>query len=348
MGTAPITDVLTRQPSHHNLLYRLFLERQFMLRIGAALATLPESVDRLWIAHLLRRYFWRDLGLDARPDLPTELPRVLWPYGYQLPSVDMVALSARIAGLCEQVPDPLCISERKLLLLETLLHLRPAETALIKLAYAASPEGWLQSKPEAIESDQHALHAVLMCLNWSDEAERNHRFSVLLGMSLADTEALFDNLATVLALHLLDNSNWHSGNGAFAYAAATEKLFVILETQYLTHEALLADLVVQPFDWPAFPDPDITDVGYYEELPPEVAAVCVASNASLPLTAPQLVSAIWWQTCMRLPLEAVQPLDRRLELEAVSKAVSSAVVASRRANRMPADFDILKAIYTAA
>lgn len=319
-----------------------------MLRIGAALATLPESVDRLWIAHLLRRYFWRDLGLDARPDLPTELPRFLWPYGYQLPPVDVVALSARIADLWEPVPDPLCIAERKLMLLETLLHLRPAETALIKLAYAASPEGSPQSESGAIESDHHALHAVLMCLNWRDEAERCHRFSVLLGVSLQDAAALFDNLATVLALHLIDNSNGHKGNGAFAYAAATEKLFAVLETQHLTQDALLADLVVQPFDWPEFPDPDITDVGYYEELPPEVAAVCVASNASLPLTAPQLVSAIWWQTCLRLPLEAVQPLDRRLELEAASKAVSSAVVACRRTNRMPADFDILKAIYTAA
>jgi hypothetical protein len=103
LETAFHPDFLSRLPSRHNLMYRQFLERQFMLRIGTSLATLPESVDRLWIAHLLRRYFWRDLGLDTRPDLPTELPRFLWPRSYELSPVDVVALSEQIEALWEPV-----------------------------------------------------------------------------------------------------------------------------------------------------------------------------------------------------------------------------------------------------
>ena len=348
LETAFHTDFLTRLPSHHNLLYRQFLERQFMLRIGAALASLSESVDRWWIAHLLRRYFWRDLGLAARPDLPTELPRFLWPRGYDLPSVDVATMSAQIAALWEPVPDPLCIAERKLLLLETLLHLRPAETVLIELAYAASPDGWPQSESEAFEPDQHALHAVLMCLNWRDVVESDHVFSVLLGVSLQDAAALLDNPATVLAMHLVDNESWHRGNGAFAYATATEKLFAVLEAQYLTHAALLADLQSLPFDRCLLADSDVTEGMLFEYMPPLVAEAYIAARRSRHLSAPQLAALVHWQTGMAVTTESVLPLASQLDFETVCRELAQAVLDCRKADAVVKPLRLLKALYAAA
>jgi hypothetical protein len=348
LETAFHTDFLTRLPSQHNLMYRQFLERQFMLRIGAALATLPESVDRLWIAHLLRRYFWRDLGMAARPDLPTELPRFLWHRGYELPILDVAALSTQIADLWEPVPDPLCIAERKLLLLETLLHLRPAETALIELAYAASPDGWPQSEAEAFEPDQHALHAVLMCLNWRDVSERDHVFSVLLGVSPQDAAALFDNPATVLALQLIDNESWHRGNGAFAFATATDKLFAVLEAQYLTHAALLADLQSLPFDRSLLPDSDVTEGMLYEYMPPLVAEAYIAARQSRHLSAPQLAALMRWQTGMTVTAESVLLLASQLDFETVCRVLAQAVLDCRKADAVVKPLTLFKALYAAA
>ena len=271
LETAFHTDFLNRLPSRHNLMYRQFLERQFMLRIGTALVTLPESVDQLWIAHLIQRYFWHELDFPVRPKLPTELPRFLWSKSFRLPEIDLVSLSQKIETLRQQkfdgMPDPLCIAERKLFQLEMLLHLQPTEIALIELAYASSPDGWPQSESEAFEPDRHALHALLMCLNWCDVAERDHIFSILLNVSTFDVAVLFTNPSTLLALHLIDSSYWHQGNGAFAYATATEKLFMVLETQYLTNVAMLADLQSPPFDAALAEDSDVPDVLLHEQLP---------------------------------------------------------------------------------
>lgn len=322
-----------------------------MLRIGTSLVTLPESVDRLWTAHLLRRYFWRDLGLAACPDLPTELPRFLWPRGYELPPVDVVALSEQIESLWEQKyfgePDPPCIAERKLFLLEMLLHFRPAETSLIELAYAASPDGWPQSESEAFEPDQHALHAVLMCLNWRDVAERDQVFSVVLGVSPEDAAALFDNPATVLALHLIDNADWHRGNGAFAYAVATEKLFAVLEMQYLTHAALLADLQSLPFDRCLLPDSEVSEGMLYEYMPPLVADAYIAARQSRHLTAEQLAALVHWQTGMAVTAESVLPLASQLDFETACRVLARTVLDCRRADAVVKPLTLLKALYAA-
>ncbi|MGF6213422.1 hypothetical protein [Comamonas sp. 4034] len=347
LETAFHTDFLSRLPSRHNLMYRQFLERQFMLRIGTSLAALPESVDRLWIAHLLRRYLRRDLGLDTCPDLPTELPRFLWPRGYELPRVDVVALSEQIEALWEPAPDPPCIAERNLFKLETLLHLRPAETALIELAYAASPDGWPQSDSDTFEPDQNALHAVLMCLNWRDLAERDHVFSVLLGVSPQDAAALLANPATLLALHLIDNTDWHRGNGAFAYAVATEKLFAVLETQYLTHAAMLADLQSLPFDRCLDPD-DMPEGMLYEYMPPLVADAYIAARQSRHLTVEQLAALVHWQTGMTVTAESVQALASQLDFETVCRALAQAVLDCRRADAVVKPLTLLKALYAAA
>ena len=80
------------------------------------------------------------------------------------------------------------------------------------------------------------------------------------------------HLAHLLALHLIDNESWHRGNGAFAFATATEKLFAVLEAQYLTHAALLADLQSLPFDRRLLPDSDVTEGMLYEYLPPRPVA----------------------------------------------------------------------------
>jgi hypothetical protein len=272
----------------------------------------------------------------------------LWPSDFELPPVDVTALSGHISALRRPVPDPVCIAERKLALLETLLHLRPAEVALIALAYAASPDGWPQSESDTFEHDQHALHAVLMGLNWRDLAERDHVFSGLLGVPPQDAAELFANPATVQALHLIDNTDWHRGHSAFAFATATEKLFAVLETQYLTHEALLVDLQSLSFDRCLLPDSDVPEGMLQEFKPPLVADAYMAARQSRHLTAEQLAALVHWQTGMAVTAESVQPLASRLDFETVCRVLAQAVLDCRKTDVLVKPLTLLKALYAAA
>lgn len=251
----------------------------------------------------------------------------------------------QIAALWEPVTDLLCISERKHLLLETLLRLRQAETALIELAYAASPGGWPQSESEAFKPDQYVLHAVFMSLNWSDVAERDRLFSVLLGVSLQGAVALFDNPAMILALYLVDNESWYQGNGAFAYATA--KLFAVLETQYLTHAALLADLQSLTFDRCLLPDSDVSEGMQYKYMPSLVAEAYIAACQTRQLTAPELAAAIHWQTGTTVTTERVQALASQLDFETVCRVLAQAVLDCRNADAVVKPQILLKALYAA-
>lgn len=235
------TDFLSRLPSRHNLEYRAWLERLFMRRIGMELPTLPDTRQRTWMAYLMRRFFWRELGLQLHPELPTELPMFLWPPDYELPPVDVVAMADSLASIDQTEPAPICIAKRRLALLTELLHLSPAESALLQLAYAACHWG-LPTSSESYAADQHALQTVLNCLHWRDLVERNHVFAMLLAVSVEDAAALFDAPVSVVALQLIDNDCWHKGRNALAFATATDKLLSLLEAQYQTHAALLADL----------------------------------------------------------------------------------------------------------
>lgn len=143
-------------------------------------------------------------------------------------------------------------------------------------------------------------------IHWPDSLSVPQVFSVLLGVSLADAAALFAAPATVLALSLVEHSDGHLGNGALAYAVATDKLMSILQTQYLTHEALWADLLSMPFDRALAPDSDVPDGLLYEQLPRGVADAYVAARRSLPLVADALAALVAWQTGMGMdcPLSA--------------------------------------------
>ena len=293
------TDFLSRLPSRHNLEYRAWLERRFMLRIGVSLPTLPDTRYRTWVAHLMQRYFWRDLGLQSCPELPTELPMFLWRSDYELPPVDVVAMSGSLATTAQTLTAPLCIAERRLALLTELLHLRPAESALLQLAYAACHWG-LPTSSENYAADQHSLQAVLNCLHWRDLAERNRVFAMLLAVTVEGAAALFDAPVSVVALHLIDNESWHKGRNPLKFATATDKLLVLMEAQYQTHAALLADLQMASPDIGAAFDSDYPADLLYEELPLSVADAYMAARRGHALNAAQLVALVWWQTGLEL------------------------------------------------
>lgn len=341
------TDLLSPYPSRHNLEYRAWLERVFMRRIGMALPTLPYTRQRTWMAHLMRRYFWCDLGLQSRPELPTELPMFLWRSDYEMPSVDVAAMADRLATTEQTEPAPLCIAERRMALLTELLHLSPAEAALLQLAYAACPWGW-PSSSEHYAADQHALQAVLNCLNWRDLVERNRVFAMLLAVTVEEAAALFNAPVSVVALHLIDNDWWHKGRNALAFATATDKLLALLETQYQTHAALLADLQMASPDLGVAFDSDYPADLLYEELPQSVADAYMAARRGHALNAAQLVALVCWQTGLELAAEVVQPLADKLGFETVVRMLIRATLNCRTSGHPVTDLRLLQALYAAA
>lgn len=341
------TDLLSRLPSRRNLEYRAWLERQFMRRIGVALPTLPDTRQWTWTAHLMRRFFWRDLGLQSRPELPTELPIFLWQPDYELPPVDMAAMADSLATIEQTEPAPLCIAERRIALLTELLRLSPAETALLQLAYAACSWG-LPTSAENYAADQHSLQAVLNCLHWSDLVERNRVFATLLAVSVEEVAALFDAPVTVVALHLIDNDWWHKGRNALAFATATDKLLALLETQYQTHAALLADLQMAPPDIGVAFDSDYPADLLYEELPLSVADAYMAARRGHALNAAQLGALLWWQTGLDLAVEVMQPLAHKLGFETVVRLLIRATLNCRTAGDSVTELRLLQALYAAA
>lgn len=342
------TDFLSKLPSRHNLEYRAWLERLFMRRIGVALPTLPDTRQRTWTAaHMMRRYFWRELGLQSRPELPTELPMFLWRPDYELPPVDVVAMADSLATIEQSESAPLCIAERRMALLTELLHLTPAESALLQLAYAACH--WeLPTSSESYAADQHSLQAVLNCLHWRDLVERNHVFAMLLAVSVEDAAALFDAPASIVALHLIDNESWHKGRNALAFATATDKLLALLETQYQTHAALLADLQMASPDIGAALDSDYPADLLYEELPLSVADAYMAARRGHALNAAQLVALVWWQTGLELAAEVAQPLADKLDFETVVRVLIRAVLSCRTSGSSVTELALLQALYAAA
>lgn len=340
-------EFLSRPPSRHNLEYRAWLERMFMRRIGMALPTLPDTRQRTWTAHLMLRFFWRDLGLRSRPELLTELPMFLWRPDYALPPVDVDAIADSLATIEQTEPAPLCIAERRMALLIELLHLSPADSALLQLAYAACHWG-LPTSSEPYAADQHALQAVLNCLHWRDLAERNRVFAMLLAVSVEEAAALFDAPITVVALQLIDNDWWHKSRNALAFATATDKLVALLEAQYQTHAALLADLQMASPDIGMAFDSDYPADLLYEELPLSVANAYMAARRGHALNAAQLLALVWWQTQLELAAEVVQPLADKLDFETVVRVLIRATLNCRTSGGSLTKLRLLQALYAAA
>lgn len=340
------TDCITQLPSRHNLVYRGWLERRFLLRIGMALPTLPDTRQRTWIAHLMRRYFWRELGLLSRPKLPTKVPMFLWRPDYELTPVDVHALAGSLATIEQTEPAPLCIAERRMELLAELLHLSPAESAVLELVYAASHVGW-PSSSEHYAADKYALQAVLMCLHWSDVADRNPVFAMVLAASVDDAATLFVAPVSLVTLQLIDADWWHKGGSVLGHVTATEKLQALLETPYQTHAALLADLQTALPDHGLAADSDYPADLLYEELPQSVADAYMAARRGHALNALQLVAVVWWQTGLELAAEVVQPLADKLDFETVLRVLIRATLNCRTSGEPVTELKLLKALYAA-
>jgi hypothetical protein len=337
-------------PSHDSRRYKQWLQRDFLFRIGVALPAFQMSEDRLWIAYVLRRLFWRDLGLAERPDLPITMPRFFWPRGYELPSFDVTGLSQQLAALRQPQPEPWCGVEHNIHQLTALLHLRPSETALLELAHASSVTWKPVSNAPDQEISDPALYNLLMCLNWHDKAERNLVFSLLLDVPAQDVTPLLEEPNTLLALGLIDNASWQQGNGAFAYAEATDKLLAMLEKRCVSRDALLTALKAPLQDRILAADSDVPDGMLYEPgyLPRQLAEAYIAARRSRCLTTDQLTALVCWQTGFNIATEAVQALDQKLRFEAVRQTLADAVLARRKVNARVTPQTLIHALCTAA
>jgi len=129
-------------PHPENLKFQARSERRAMHRLGKKLTEIvgnPDSEDLQYAAHVVKRYFWKELGLSQPPELATQVPRFLLKPDYKMgPRTD----AQELASLLAEVPMPktpvLCIVSSKLALLQKLLNLPDVAIKFLTLAYANS------------------------------------------------------------------------------------------------------------------------------------------------------------------------------------------------------------------
>lgn len=152
---------------------------------------------------------------------------------------------------------------------------------------------------------------------------------------------------SVVALHLIDNDCWYRGRNALAFATATDKLLALLEMQYLTHAALLADLQMASPDLGVAFDSDYPADLLYEELPQSVADAYMAARRGHALNAAQLTALVWWQTGLELAAEVAQPLADKLDFETVVRVLIRATLNCRTSGNSVTEMRLLQALYAA-
>lgn len=84
-------DCLSPVPHVDNLRFSYSVERQAMHRLGTNLAEIVRNIDcedMQYVAHTVKRHFWKELGLSQPPDLPKYSPRFLLKDGFRFRNTD--------------------------------------------------------------------------------------------------------------------------------------------------------------------------------------------------------------------------------------------------------------------
>lgn len=304
---------INRLPSRHNIEYKHWLERRFLLRLGVALPQWDDSRRRTWVAHLLEQYFWKELGLPQRPPFFCwSIPVFLWSDSFCPPPIDVKALAERLQRLSPGESSPLCTAERKFALLEKRLHLERAEVELLQLAFATS---WLGSSPsQDIAVPLNAvLCEVLSNLGSAIPEERNALYCQLLNVSVEELAPVFDRPALV-AMHLLEHEDWQEGRPY----EATDKLLSIVQGHYLTHAALIEDLKAAEPSIFVVLDTDFPIDALCEGAPADIADVFRAARKGHTLSSAQQETLVHWHTGLHVNLVNI---DRAVPLENYEQAI---------------------------
>jgi hypothetical protein len=333
-------------PHPDNLKFQAVTERHYMRRLGTHLAEIvsdPDSEDVQYAAHVVKRYFWKELGLSQPPELATEVPQFLLKPDHKIkPRTDPQELAAQLGTVPVSVTPVLCIVASKLALLQELLNLSDVAIKFIATAYA-------NCGLHSLSKDQTSgLSLALHHISLNDEEHRNRTVAVLLDVPLAEIEALFKPPTTLTALRFVDLDVFNQAKCLHSVFTLSEEFITLLETPNMSHAAALARILEPVHDLRILDDGD-TPIGYlYEIMPRNIAECYERTLLNRPLLSQHVQHLVEWLTGLSLPTEACNALEIRLTFETICDAIKRAALDCCTANRPLDTHAILKALFAAS
>jgi hypothetical protein len=334
-------------PHPDNLRFQATEERRAMRQLGTHLAETVgnlDSEDLQYAAHVVKRHFWKELGLSQPPELATEVPRFLLKPDHKMePRTDPLELASQMAAVPMRDTSVLCIVASKLALLQKLLNLPDVAIKFLTLAYANSLHHSLT------KDESSGLSLALSYIGIAGDEHRNRAVAVLLDVPLAEVEALFMPPITVTALRFVDVHVFNQARCLRSVFNLSDEFVTLLETPHLSHAAVLARILEPEHDLDTVDDGS-TPIGYlYEIMPSQIAECYERTVLNRPLQYQHVHHLVEWFTGgLSLPVEACYALDSRLTFESIRDAIKRAALACCTANRPLDAHAILKALFAAS
>lgn len=340
-------DCLCPVPHVDNLRFSYTVERQAMHRLGTKLAEIvcsPDCEDMQYVAHTVKRHFWKELGLTQPPDLPTELPRFLLKDDFRLEiRIDPYELASQLAVVSFPETPVVCIVSTKLALLQKLLNLSDTAFKYLTLAYAIS------CRHNLTKEESSGLDFALSNIGLIDDAYRNHAISVLLQSPLVEVETMFAPPCALVALRFVDATVFNQRRSLRNVFALTDEFVSLLETKFRSQQAVLAAILEPEYDLDLFDDGSIP-VGYlYEILPKEIAQAYEFTVLDRPLNLKHICELVCWYTAgYRMQPSFFSPLVGHITFETIRDAIKRVALDCCQSNKTLDEHALMKALYAAS
>ncbi len=340
-------DCLSPVPHVDNLRFSYSVERQAMHRLGTNLAEIVRNIDcedMQYVAHTVKRHFWKELGLSQPPDLPTDLPRFLLKDGFRLETrIDPYELVSQLATVSLPDTPVVCIVSSKLALLQKLLNLSDTAIKYLTLAYAISCRHHLTN------DESSGLEIALSNIGLIDDAYRNHAISALIQSPLVEVETMFAPPCALIALRFVDASVFNQRRSLRNVFALTDDFVYLLETKFRSHQAVLAAILEPEQDLDLLDDGSIP-VGYlYEILPMEIAQAYEFAVTERPLNVVHISELVCWYTAgYRIQPSFFSPLVGHITFETIRDAIKRVALDCCQANKTLDEHALMKALYAAS
>ena len=333
-------------PHPNNLWFQATEESRAIHRLGTKLAeivTKPDSEDLQYAAHVVKRHFWKELGLSQPPELATEVPRFLLKPDHKMePRTDAQELASQLATVPMPEAPVLCIVSSKLALLQKLLNLPDVAIKFLTLAYANNCRHSLR------KDESSGLSLALSYIGIEGDDHRNRAVAVLLDVPLAEVEVMFLPPITMTALRFVDVHVFNQARCLRGVFTLSDEFVTLLETPHLSHAAVLARILEPEHDLDV--NDGSTPIGYlYEIMPSQIAECYERTVLNRPLLYQHVHHLVEWFTGgLSLPVEACYALHSRLTFESIRDAIKRAALDCCTANRRLDAHAILKALFAAS
>jgi hypothetical protein len=334
-------------PHPANLKFQATEERRSMLRLGTKLAeivTKPDSEDLQYAAHVVKRHFWKELGLSQQPELAIEVPRFLLKPDHKIePRTAPLELASQLVAVPVSETSVLCIVSSKLALLQKLLNLPDVAIKFLTLAYANN------CRHSLTKDDSSGLSLALSYIGMEGDDHRNRAVAVLLDVPLSEVEAMFLPPITMTALRFVDVHVFNQARCLRSVFTLSDEFVTLLEMPHLSQAAVLARILEPEHDMDTVDD-GTTPIGYlYEIMPSQIAECYERTVLNRPLLHQHVHHLVEWFTGgLSLPVEACYALHSRLTFESIRDAIKRAALACCTEKRPLDAHTILKALFAAS